>query len=320
VKKYVKVSKNLRQKINTVLDGKNVSGTARLVMLGCYADNRPSDSISQAVYPLPLPRVSPRGTGVLFGWDQIMYIASRLFNGRPETGTDLINNALSNTFVENSTSSTGWSNFSNGVYTEQEISAFKVEVTNLKARITIRNNSKVAQHLCMYVCKPKTQWNDSEETGTGKAIRDWNAALGSDNGAQVEGRIGNGLNLPINLNVQTNTLHATPKIAKSFAKRWSYDAFKIDLEPGQEHTHWVQGDEKVYDFAKMYKKKEAASGVDFCNVQPSDRHIFFTGHPKLTTLLEGGQAFSVYGNQADGYGLNFYTEIYAQIKMPETTG
>lgn len=317
VKGNVKVSKILRKKITQVMDGKKVTGTARIQAFGCFIDNRPGTIVAQAVYPLPLPRQGTTDPGCLFSWEQIMYMASRLWNGRPSPAAG----SWSEFYTESSASPL-WSNFSTNVSASTPTpTAFSVEVTNLKARIVLRNNSKMAHILTLYVCKPKYQRRDIETSAGGKVISDWVKCLEADASATVRG----GSTIPsvasaINLGQTVATLGATPKTAKNFGKLWSYDAYKIVLEPGQQHTHWIQGDEKVYDFSKMYKKNNSGSGLEFCNMQPTDRYVFFTGYPRMSTFIEGGLAYSGNCQGTDGYGINVFTEIYAALKMPEFAG
>jgi len=310
----MKVSNQFKKKVNQVLLGKKVTGTARLVLIGGYTDMRPNDIVSQRVSPLPLPRPNSGAIGCLFGWDQIMYMASRLWNARPKPSTT----SLSNTYFE-----TG--NFSTGVYDSSSPTAFSVEVTSLKARTVWRNNSKTAQHVVLYVCKPKYQRRDTQATLDGKPITEWNVQMLNDTNEKVLGNVttsASSKSLGINRGASIFDLYATPAICKGFNKLWNYDQYKFTLEPGQEHTHWIQGDEKVYDFSKMYKKDDANNNFEFCNLQPSDRHIFYTSTPRMSTYITGtpGVAYSGAVAELDGYGVDIYTEIYCAMKMPETTG
>lgn len=313
-RKYVKVTPQFKKKVNQVLLGKKVTGTARLVLIGGYSDMRPNTAITQRVSPLPLPRVDTRATGCLFGWEQIMYMASRLWNGRLRPATS----DLAQLFNE-----TG--NFSVGVYNNSIPTGFSVEVTSLKARTVWRNNSKTAHQVVLYVCKPKHQRRDIQTTLDGKPILEWNTQMGMEISAKVNGGVTtNALTKSqgINRGAAPTDLYATPGICKGFSKLWNYDQFKFTLEPGQEHTHWIQGDEKVYDFAKMYKKTDDSNSVEFCNIQPSDRHIFYTSTPRMSTYITGtpGVAYSGWTGEPDGYGVDIYTEIYCVMKMPETAG
>jgi len=317
VKRNVKVSKLLRKKITQVMDGKKVTGTARIQSFGCYIDNRPSNIVSQAVYPLPLAKQGTTDPGCLFSWEQIMYMASRLWNGRPSP----VSGSWSEFYTESSANPL-WSNFSTGFsVSNPNPTAFSVEVSNLKARIVLRNNSKMAHILTLYVCKPKYQRRDIETSASGKVINDWVKAVEVDQNATVKGgSVNASVATAINVGGGVTTQGATPKTAKNFGKLWSYDSYKIVLEPGQQHTHWIQGDEKVYDFSKMYKKNNSGSGFEFCNMQPTDRYVFFTGYPRMSTFIEDGLAYSGNCQGTDGYGINVFTEIYAALKMPEFAG
>lgn len=313
-RKIMKVSPQFKKKVNQVLLGKKVTGIGRLVMIGGYSDMRCNSILNQRVAPLPLPRPNAASTGCLFGWEQIMYIASRLWNGRQAA----ITRDLGQLYIE-----TG--NFCTGVYNSSSPAAFSVEVTSLKARTVWRNNSKTAHHVVLYVCKPKYQRRDGQVGADGKPILEWNTQMVNDSNSKVLGaQTANASNksLGINRGATIFDLYATPAISKGFNKLWNYDQYKFTLEPGQEHTHWIQGDEKVYDFSKMYKKADDSNQMEFCNLQPSDRHIFYTSTPRMSTYITGapGVAYSGWTNEADGFGVDIYTEVYCAMKMPETVG
>lgn len=313
-RKLLKVSPQFKKKVNQVLLGKKVTGTGRLIMIGAYSDMRPNNVVSQRVAPLPLPRVDAKGTGCLFGWEMIMYIASRLWKGRGVPAT----RALSNLFDEAG-------NFSTGVYDSSIPTPFTVEVTSLKARTVWRNNSKTAQNVVLYVCKPKYQRRDVQNTLDGKPILEWNTQLSMDTQQKIFGGVTSpafSTSAGTNRGASINDLYATPAISKGFNKLWNYDQFKFTLEPGQEHTHWIQGDEKLYDFSKMYKKTDDSNNFEFCNVQPSDRHVFYTSTPRMSTYITGtpAVAYSGFISEPEGYGVDIFTEVYCVMKMPETTG
>lgn len=313
VKKRVKVPTRLKKQILQCFDSKMISGTARLNLYGGYDDLRTGLPYIQRVWGLPLPRPDGNALGCLFGWEQIMYIASRLWNGRPQPVTT---RALSQLFVENTSA---WSNFSKNIWTNPTPSAFSVDVVNLKAKLVFRSNSKQAHIVNMYVCKPKYQRRDTQQVH--KPINDWNSLLSNDTSANITGGQTT-LNsaAPINMGCLPNDIGSTPSMAKAWTKLWDHEVFQFILEPGQEHVHWIQGDEKKYDFSKMYKKVSGTNNTEFCNLQPTDRHVFFTSTPRMSTTIQGGTAHSGFMRDSNGFGLNISTEIFCTMKMPESAG
>lgn len=313
VKKRVKVPKQLKKQILQCFDSKMISGNARLNLYGAFDDLRTGLPYIQRVWGLPLPRPDGNALGCLFGWEQIMYIASRLWNGRPQPVTS---RALSQLFTESTSS---WSNFSKNIWTNPTPSAFSVDVVNLKAKLTFRSNCKQAHIINMYVCKPKYQRRDTQAVH--KPINDWNSLLSNDTGANITGGQTT-LNsaAPINVGCLPNDIGSTPSMAKNWTKLWDHEVFQFILEPGQEHVHWIQGDEKKYDFSKMYKKVSGTNNVEFNNLQPTDRHVFFTSTPRMSTTIQGGIAHSALMRDANGFGLNISTEIFCTMKMPESAG
>lgn len=231
-KPIVKVSKELRKKVLKVFDSKMVHGSARCLLLNEFVNVNPSLPTQQSVFPLPLPQSANVQKGVLFDSRFIMYAASRLWNGRLSEGTGQTAGAWSNINVENNVADTSanyplnWSNFTSGI--DQYPSAFKVEVTELKAKVTLKNNGSRTMYLRMYECKPKYQRRDASGYSDGKGfpIGDWDAALTYDYGANVKGinnapTVASGINLQSSSTVRsvsTVTMYQTPYTAASFKK------------------------------------------------------------------------------------------------------
>ena len=336
-KKKVKVSKPLRAKIEKVLEAKKVYGMARVLIFNGAAVPWGASHQEQAVFPLPIPRATNTQAGVLFNRKFLMYLASRLFNGRPaDDGVAQASGGLALgdwrcIDVESSpaTATFPWSNFSKSIQTNP--SALKFEVSNLKAKIMMKNNSTRTIYLVMYECKPKYQFKDEQGSADGLPAADWDRSLTWDFQAVVKGgdvsQFANpfkasGINVP---SIQTNAtttrsvvyknMYATPKQAKNWNTRWAYNEYKIVLEPGQVHTHWVQGDTGEYDFSKFYTTQPDGT-VEFNNVAKTDRHIFFTCVPEMAYTTTGSGR---YRGEARSQ-LLFETEIFASISMPEPTG
>lgn len=344
VTKFVKVSKQFREKVNKVFDSKEVTGTGRCILLGGRVSTQPDRPSLQAVFPLPLPRCNNRQKGLLFDPEFIMYAASRLWNGRlaenGATGTVLVNGAWSNINIQRADSGSGadssqnWCNFHSSLFTQA--ASFKVKVTNLKAKITMKNNSGRTMYLRMYDCRPKIAMEDIVDVDAeGKAISDWQRYTinydavaystgqmrGGAGAGTVQTRLANNSQPAINItkdgvnpSVQYKTLYASPMQNENFKKHYAVNEYKIVLEPGQVHTHWVQGDEKVYDFSKM--GRFVGSDYQFLNVQKSNSYIFFTAVNELAhSATSSGRLLADLDPQ-----LLFETEIYVTMKMPETAG
>jgi len=329
-KKKVKVSKKLRSKINKVLEAKKIYGSGRVLILGGNSVAYGATGSKQIVFPLPMPQSGNSQKGVLFDRRFLMYVASRLFNGRLASDSTMTLGKYSDILFEDSAN---WSNFSKNLATIP--SAFKVTVANLKAKITIKNNTGRTQYLKMYECKPKYQRKDENGYGSGNgyAIGDWDKALEYDAKSVVKGSNitfgGSGgnskastINLPLDSagtrTVTINTLYNSPKLCKSWSQQWSYNETSIILEPGQVHVQWVQGDVGDYDFSKYYTT--AADGtIEFNNIGKTDRHIFFTNVPEMASVSSSGVSGRLTSSNG-GDRLLFETEIYCSMNMPETTG
>lgn len=327
-KKNVKVSRKLRAKIQKVIDGGKIYGLGRCIISGGFQSVNAASAVKQNVFALPIPGAVDVQKGVLFSPDFIMYCASRLWNGRPYDGPDLVTGKWSN--IDTSYSTNNWSNFSKslgaGALTTQK-SAFCVNVHNLKAKITIKNNSTRTQYLKMYECKPKYQDINPVYLNAGKPIGDWERLLTSDYEARIKGLAPLSLNNATGINsgyngqnVLIDTLYVTPAICESWNKIWSYNSYDIVLEPGQVHTHWVQGDVGEYDFSKMYAPNSNGVSV-YHNVQKTDRHIFFTSVPEMATVTASATGLSgrlLSSNAGDRF--LFETEIFCSMSMPESAG
>lgn len=326
-KKKVRVSKPLRQKIQKVLDGDKIYGTGRCLITGGRVSVNPPSAIEQNVFALPIPDADDVQIGMLFDPQFIMYVASRLWNGRPVTGTDLLTGSWSN--VNTSYSNGGeWSNFTKQLGSNR--SAFCVDVHNLKAKITIKNNTNRTQYLKMYECKPKYPCRFDPPGGLGKSKPhvDWDQGLDSDYHAKIKGFEPQSLDLASGINFGTGTLgsvgastmYAKPGICQAWNKQWSYNAYDIILEAGQLHQHWVQGDVGEYDFSKYYATDETG-GFVFNNIQKTNRHIFFTSVPEMATITNSaiGQSGRLLSSNG-GDKFLFETEIFCSMSMPESAG
>lgn len=323
-KKVVRVPKKLRKQIVQTLESKQVPGHGRVLMLGTAKQIWGTNILSQAVFPLPLPRCDGSLDGKLFDPLFIMYAASRLWNGRLNVGADLTTGAWSNVNVQKSTGGE-WANFTQlNASGATDVSSFKVNVTDLKAKLTLKNNSTRTMYLKMYVCKPKYQRQDLQTTNN-LPINDWTQDLQADFNAQIDGiqtatTKASGINVANQAGTQSvfrETMYACPLQLPQWKKKWNANKYEIILEPGQTHNHWVQGDEIEYDFAKMYSK--ASDGTNqFQNIQKTDRHIFFTGVSELATQTTGSINGRIAGN-ANGV-LLFETEIFCRMTMPESAG
>lgn len=344
--KVVKITKSFREKVTKVFDSKEVSGSGRCVLLGCRVDVKPDTPALQAVFPLPLPRANNRQLGLLFDPEFIMYAASRLWNGRLASpriagaGSAIIDGAWSNINIQRSDLGTGfissdnWSNFHTSLFTQA--SDFKVKVTNLKAKITMKNNSGRTMYLKMYDCRPKIVMEDVvNDSIDGKALSDWNRYCSNFDGAaysigQMRGGAGTGVvglrlsnESPPAINITKDgttpsvsykTLYATPMQNENFKKHYSVSEYMITLEAGQIHTHWVQGDEKEYDFSKM--GQYVGSDFRFLNVQKSNCYIFFTAVNELAHSATSTGRLNAELESA----LLFETQIFVSMKMPEKAG
>lgn len=310
-KKYVKVPKQLKSQILQVFDSKLVSGYARINWLGNGTVISTNAYDSQKVFPMPVPRGTNAQQGKFFDPLFIQYVASRLWNNRPYVGGTLTQGAYSNLEKEKDT---GWANFTPNLTTDS--SAFKVKITELKAKITMKNNSGRTMYLKMFVCKPKYQrWNTSD-TGNGLPIDDWEKCLTTDAASIVEGeQTATNKAGPINLGVSYFTYQASPLMNANWKRQWDSNIYEITLEPGQTHVHWLEGDVGDYDFSKMYTKGPSSTFV-FNNIQKTDRHVFFIGVPELAT----GTALDARLQSENTQKLIFETTMFCTMKMPETAG
>lgn len=319
-KKYVKVPKKLKKQILQVFDTKLVTGYGRFNYLGCAINLNVGDYTAQKVFPYPLPRVTAQNAGQFFDPYFIMYCASRLWNNRLAEGNGLVTGALTNMQVEKNDTD-GWSNFSQPLATS--VSAFKVMVTELKAKMIMKNNTGRTAYLKMYVCKPKYQRNDTSANANGLPITDWNKCLENDWNASIEGintttnRAGP-INVPISSgfqSVSSYTYNVTPMMSANWKRQWSANMYEIILEPGQTHTHWLDGDAGEYDFSKMYTKSTGNS-ASFNNVQKTDRFVFFTGVPELASSASLDTRLQSTSTQK----IIFETQLFVTMKMPESAG
>lgn len=323
VKRGVKVPKKLKKQILQTLDSKLVNGYGRLLCVGGAVDLNTASMIQHAVFPYPLPRASSVQRGLFFDPYFIMYCASRLWNNRLSIGNGLTLGSYANLRVESDLTD-NWSNFSKSL--AAQASAFKVTVTDLKAKMTMKNNGTRTCYLTMYVCKPKYQRNDFTGTSAGLPVKDWEICLGADGTADVEGAQTT-VNKAGTINVQGSAgnqsvnigdMYESPLRCQNFKRMYAVDEYKITLEPGQTHYHWLQGDAGEYDFSKMYTKGNTAAQV-FNNIQKTDRHVFFTAVQELA-YNANGKAGRLNSPAAGNQRLIFETEMFIKMKMPETAG
>lgn len=325
----VKVPMKLRKQIKQVLDAGDVYGNITLQMHGSYANINTTDYTHQAVFALPLPRVSAvAAQGLLFDPYLLQYAAARLFNNRPTAGTGLTVRALSNLRITNGV---GWKNFDDFA----DKAALKLTVQKLYAVITMKNNTSRTMYLKMFVCKPKYQRRSNVESVLslrGLPVIDWINQLDMEGDAKISGGQSSGQasiasTININDSVKFHTYNNVPTKCQSWNRLWSVEQFNLTLEPGQVHKHTVQGDEIDVDFSKMFASE--ANQTVFNDVQKLNRYVFFTGVPELAWdnvcgAIRAQNSETPTGsdpptNEQRQY-LLFETEIHCKIKMPEPTG
>ena len=327
-KKRVKVSKKLREKVKKVLEAKKVYGNARVVIHGGKFSGNAVNNIKQAVWQLPIPQESTVNRGVLFDRQFLMYVASRLFNGRPAYSTGLTAGKWSDIYLEKVANN--WHNFSDDLFNKP--SAFCMTVHTLKAKITMKNNTTRTQYLKMYVCKPKHDQNDNQTYPRGYAVNHWENGLSIDGAARVTGYPGqagppvqyemasavniSNTHLGTQPSLDIEDMYSDPLQCESFKKEFNTNVYAIVLEPGQVHEHWVEGDVGEYDYSKFYTSLDEST--QFNNRAKTDRHIFFTSVPEMAVGATGDVGRLRTGLAVDQ--ICFETQIFCKISMPETAG
>lgn len=320
----VKVDKLFRRKVLKTLTDNKVHGYARLYKVGGTLQLASSsgvggrDSLEQWVFALPTGSNAVTASNLTWGKMRIgdaqslieqLYCVSRLFNGQP---------AIVNP------SSIVYNMF--GVMANPVVggarSALKYEVLDSKTIINMVNNSKMAVHIEMYVCKPKMQRTNQTvyPAYSCTAIDDWQDLLEAEKTTTVKGGEGTypvviGQNLS-SRNVRD--LGMSPEQHQSWKKLWQFEKFVFTLEPGQRHSHTVIGETGVCDWSKFYKEGQ------FQNLQKWDRQVFFVAKPELSARIQDGLCSgrfnqSVAENIAQ-LGLLFEVQSIYKFSMPETTG
>lgn len=326
--KKVKVSKKLRKSVLKVLEAKKVYGNAKIVIHGAKNNGNPVNNIKQNVFAYPISQENTIYRGTLFDRFFLMYVVSRLFNGRPAfnpANTTPKAGKWGDIYFEKSNNE--WYNFANDLFTKP--SAFKMTVHKLKAKMLMKNNTTRTQYLKMYVCKLKRDCNDLTTYPRGFAVNEWEQGLIFDGNAKAYSRGGSAseeiIAASINISnsitsnapsVDIEDMYQDPMQSETFKKKFAVNAYSIVLEPGQLHEHWIEGDVGEYDYSKFYENENG--GFQFLNRATTDRHVFFTSVPELA-VAAGGQA----GRYRSGNVLDqicFETQIFAQVSMPETAG
>lgn len=210
--KKVKVSKDLKMKIQKTIAGNDIYGYFQSNQL---ENLRATQTRGQDVRQFPNSGFASYA-GMLFDPQRILHCASRLWNRKDANITPLLGDT---------------NNLPSGT----------TEVKVLKQWWTFRltNNYSRAIHIRVFKCQSKANQTSTNATDA------WSNGLANmfNNGFCRDEN---------NTSVVVNDLYTTPKLSDTFNQFYKMDTITITLEPGQKYDFSVQGPAKEYDFTKFW--------------------------------------------------------------------
>lgn len=287
VKKTVKVSANFRKKVKQSLESDACYGTMMEI------NTQLVQPITDEQYVAALGRNSGN-VKQYFDPCYVLNVCSQLFNNKSPVFNPTIGDS---------------GNFAP--------TTFQAHV--IKQSVTHRMKNNTARHLTIkvYDVSPKgVQYSNGFD-----AVTYWREQM------QNEAAAGD-VNTRVNISTATpNTLYAKPKYCKGFMNRFTIDETIVNLEPGKEYNHKVEGPNHMdYKFQKFWDSTTGNSGV-FANQQKFVKMTFVVVHGDLVTGIAqdnigmvAGRRVLLPGTNNEIYGLVVESTVYTKVKVPEQAG
>jgi len=283
--KKVKVSKELRKKINKVITQDKPCGEFESLNFEGYKQANHNQQLVKY-----LGAEDYNFSHGYFHPLRVLDAASVLFN---QKAISLENPGITDTDNFNSTS-------------------IKIKVVKSWVKLTLRNNTDRTWDGHIYECAPKSNQTTSEPVTcwTNALTSEYNAIQGAQQTNQT--LTANPL-INIGGSLAITNPYASPRQADQF-NRW-YDVIqkKVHLEPGEVYEHIVTGPaDYVYNFPKMY------NGTTANFIQKCNRYVFFALN--LDMLSTQTPVFGRWGQNNTNQYLICESREFFKIEMPEETG
>ncbi|QCX35050.1 capsid protein [Ninurtavirus muliumi] len=287
----IKVSKNLKQKIQKVIEKGHAHGSYKEFY---YTNVLNNVTNGQVVKPL-LNFTSDAILGIHFDPVRVLNAASILWHNKT-TGAGIKTPAV-----------TDVGNF--------DTNGLTILARDLHTRVTLRNNSQRVYICKIYECAPKSV---IDPPAAADAPTFWTSALAQEFVSPF------GSIASVNpLNNSVNQLYMTPQQCKQFNQQFASQVTNVTIEPGQSYVYFMQGPQNmVYDYTKFYQQ------AIFANLQKMTRHLFIVAHNDLITytdtgIVGGGNPGVARLREAAafvGAGLAVEVENVYKLGMPKKTG
>lgn len=284
-KKVIKVSKELREKINKVVEGGKVRGTYQAVMYGTLMLPTANQQRPQVLGdPLTLAGVFSSFSALEF-----LHCASVLWAGKADS-------AALRTVTTNSigvTDITGTDvNLPSGSVSSRACTA-KFTVIDSFERYYMKNMSDRTVEIEMYICTPKKAIFENQlSTNTAGVNLSAQPSASSNfleqwtNGCFAANKGGKNLN-----NITPQQLYTTPNMYAGFNSVFTTEKIYIKLEPGQDYVYKLQGPKMLdLDFSKFYDPPYASTEAVIVSVRKFSRCVGFNVKQDLVAQGAAGSA------------------------------
>jgi len=271
-KKAVKVSVNLRKKIQKVLDTDRIVGkyyhisyyqmTPGKPFSGAFDDQQSVEYAGQ-VTTNGLAGAAEQQNRLLFSPLWVLYSVGRLMNpvGVDKNSCSVMN--LNNVLADNAAQT-------NNFFLQTRTG--RVKVLKQSATYRIRNNSGRAVTLKIYCLQPKTI--DLSRPVGWNPVDVWNSSM--DLQDNIPG--GAGENPTV---CRLETLYATPKLCSQFKNLYKLDETIVQIEAGKEYNYKVDGPSMEYSYAKFWN-----DGI-FYDKQKFTKQVMFVAYNDLVRTSLG---------------------------------